>query len=166
MIHAELRFHGTYSGKFHLDITEEAGRSLATTFLGADEDVPKPEMASVICELTNMICGSMLSTLDGQADIHLDAPELVETRRPVPPTPCPKLSRSIAARWPWRSNSVEDGHGESGEKRIRVLVVDDSAIVRKILTETLSREPDIEVVGRRPILTWRGTRFWRCIRTC
>jgi two-component system chemotaxis response regulator CheB len=30
---------------------------------------------------------------------------------------------------------------------IRVLVVDDSALVRKILTEQLSREPDIEVVG-------------------
>jgi CheY-specific phosphatase CheX len=78
MIHTELRFHGTYSGVFHLDITEDAGRSLATTFLGADEDVPMPEMAGVICELTNMICGSMLSTLDGNADIHLDAPELVE----------------------------------------------------------------------------------------
>lgn len=30
---------------------------------------------------------------------------------------------------------------------IRVLVVDDSALVRKILTEQLSHEPDIEVVG-------------------
>lgn len=30
---------------------------------------------------------------------------------------------------------------------IRVLVVDDSAVVRRILTEELSRQPDIEVVG-------------------
>ena len=30
---------------------------------------------------------------------------------------------------------------------IRVLVVDDSALVRKVLSEELSREPDIEVVG-------------------
>ncbi|MFZ0430500.1 MAG: chemotaxis response regulator protein-glutamate methylesterase [Acidobacteriota bacterium] len=30
---------------------------------------------------------------------------------------------------------------------IRVLVIDDSAIVRKVLTEQLSRHPDIEVVG-------------------
>src|ERR1035441_8388017 len=35
----------------------------------------------------------------------------------------------------------------SPARRIRVLVVDDSAIVRKVLTETLSREPDFEVVG-------------------
>jgi len=34
--------------------------------------------------------------------------------------------------------------------KIRVLVVDDSAIVRKILTESLSAEPDLEVVGTAP----------------
>ena len=34
--------------------------------------------------------------------------------------------------------------------RIKVLVVDDSAIVRKLLSETLSAEPDIEVVGVAP----------------
>lgn len=33
---------------------------------------------------------------------------------------------------------------------IKVLVVDDSAIVRKIFTEELSKEPDIEVVGAAP----------------
>ncbi len=35
-------------------------------------------------------------------------------------------------------------------RRIRVLVVDDSAIVRKILTESLASEPDLEVVGSAP----------------
>ncbi len=34
--------------------------------------------------------------------------------------------------------------------RIRVLVVDDSAVVRKVFTEELSREKDIEVVGTAP----------------
>ncbi len=34
--------------------------------------------------------------------------------------------------------------------KIRVLIVDDSAIVRKILSETLSAESDIEVVGTAP----------------
>jgi len=32
-------------------------------------------------------------------------------------------------------------------RKIRVLVVDDSALVRHVLTETLSAEPDLEVVG-------------------
>jgi two-component system, chemotaxis family, protein-glutamate methylesterase/glutaminase len=35
-------------------------------------------------------------------------------------------------------------------KRIRVLIVDDSALVRKLLTELLGSAPDIEVVGAAP----------------
>jgi two-component system chemotaxis response regulator CheB len=38
----------------------------------------------------------------------------------------------------------------SAPRKIRVLIVDDSAIVRKILTEALGGEPDIEVVGSAP----------------
>ena len=34
--------------------------------------------------------------------------------------------------------------------KIKVLVVDDSAVVRKVFSEELSREPDIEVVGTAP----------------
>ncbi|SFM50458.1 protein-glutamate methylesterase/protein-glutamine glutaminase [Thermodesulforhabdus norvegica] len=36
------------------------------------------------------------------------------------------------------------------QKKIRVLIVDDSAIVRKIFTHELSKYPDIEVVGTAP----------------
>jgi two-component system chemotaxis response regulator CheB len=36
------------------------------------------------------------------------------------------------------------------QRKIKVLVVDDSAIVRKILSETVSAEPDMEVVGTAP----------------
>jgi len=36
------------------------------------------------------------------------------------------------------------------DSRIKVLIVDDSAVVRKIFSETLSREEDIEVVGTAP----------------
>lgn len=39
---------------------------------------------------------------------------------------------------------------QSFARKIRVLVVDDSAIVRKIFTEELSKEPDIEVIGTAP----------------
>ncbi|MEJ2224514.1 MAG: hypothetical protein P8X49_05190 [Syntrophobacterales bacterium] len=31
--------------------------------------------------------------------------------------------------------------------KLKVLIVDDSAIVRKIFTEVLTRQPDLEVVG-------------------
>jgi two-component system, chemotaxis family, protein-glutamate methylesterase/glutaminase len=36
------------------------------------------------------------------------------------------------------------------DRRIRVLIIDDSAIVRKILAEALNAEPDLEVVGTAP----------------
>ena len=43
-------------------------------------------------------------------------------------------------------------------RKIRVLIVDDSAIVRKLLADALRGEPDIEVVGRgRPIRSSRAT---------
>ena len=35
-------------------------------------------------------------------------------------------------------------------KEIRVLVVDDSAVIRKVFTERLSREKDINVIGTAP----------------
>lgn len=35
-------------------------------------------------------------------------------------------------------------------KPVRVLIVDDSALVRRILTEDLSRDPDLEVIGSAP----------------
>jgi two-component system chemotaxis response regulator CheB len=38
----------------------------------------------------------------------------------------------------------------SNQAKIRVLIVDDAAIVRKILSEALAAEPDLEVVGTAP----------------
>ena len=35
-------------------------------------------------------------------------------------------------------------------RKIKVLIVDDSAIVRKILSDTILAEPDMEVVGTAP----------------
>ena len=39
---------------------------------------------------------------------------------------------------------------EMTRKKIKTLIVDDSAIVRKILTEELSKFPDIDIVGTAP----------------
>ena len=35
-------------------------------------------------------------------------------------------------------------------KPIRVMVVDDSAVVRKVMTAVLERDPDIKVIGTAP----------------
>ena len=44
----------------------------------------------------------------------------------------------------------EPGKHGCRERKIRVLIVDDSAIVRKMLAEALAAEPDMEVVGTAP----------------
>src|SRR5450631_818317 len=36
------------------------------------------------------------------------------------------------------------------KSKLRVLVIDDSAVIRQLLTEILSSDPDIEVVGTAP----------------
>ncbi len=42
---------------------------------------------------------------------------------------------------------MSDSVQQNGKRKIRVLIVDDSALIRKILTEMLESDPDIEVVG-------------------
>ena len=42
------------------------------------------------------------------------------------------------------------GEQKNPDRKIKVLIVDDSAIVRKLLAEALATEADIEVVGTAP----------------
>jgi len=51
----------------------------------------------------------------------------------------------MSSRWPARSNCSEGMSGVNA--KVRVLIVDDSALVRQMLTAILGREADIEVVG-------------------
>lgn len=48
------------------------------------------------------------------------------------------------------------GTAQAGNRKIRVLIVDDSALARKILAEGLARDPQIEVIGvaRDPYVAW------------
>lgn len=48
------------------------------------------------------------------------------------------------------NTTVVDDSRRTRPSRIKVLIVDDSAIVRKVLTDVLSEESDIEVVGTAP----------------
>ena len=46
-----------------------------------------------------------------------------------------------------RQADENQGPGDSGPKRVRVLVVDDSALMRRLLCDLLGASPEIEVVG-------------------
>lgn len=78
VIESRVAFHGTPSGVFHLRISVLGARLIAAAFLGEDDDsLCRAETEQVVCELANMLCGSMMSRLESDQSFDLSAPELV-----------------------------------------------------------------------------------------
>jgi len=79
-LEAQLRFEGEPGGALALRITAEAARSIAADFLGTEEnELDEQQIGEVVCELANMICGSLLSRLESEATFRLWSPEVVTT---------------------------------------------------------------------------------------
>lgn len=74
-VSAELVFRGVRSGKFGVQVPLETGQQIAANFLGADE-VTSHQVDEVLCELCNMLCGSVLSRLEEGARFELLHPEI------------------------------------------------------------------------------------------
>lgn len=76
---AHLSFAGTPGGALTVSLSQPAARSLAANFLAveADEPLPDSQLGSVVCELANMICGSLLSRVKTEEHFRLSSPELV-----------------------------------------------------------------------------------------
>jgi CheY-specific phosphatase CheX len=76
---ARLSFHGAPPGAFSLRVTRQAARAIAADFLGLDqeEQASETQTGEVICELANMICGSVLSRLERDARFELSSPVLM-----------------------------------------------------------------------------------------
>src|SRR5262249_13355553 len=86
-IAAELVFDGDSPGSFRLDLDAEAARAAAAGFLGEDPaGLPLEQVQEVICELANMICGSVLSRVESSAVFRLAKPEVADDPRPCPST--------------------------------------------------------------------------------
>ena len=76
---ARLKFSGGRSGSFTIRVSAGAAATIAANFLGEETDSPEPgQVRDVVCEMANMICGSVLSRLDREAHFDLQHPELVE----------------------------------------------------------------------------------------
>jgi CheY-specific phosphatase CheX len=76
-VSAELIFNGEPSGRFGVRVPSPTGRLIAANFLGKEEEaVSGTEIEQVICELTNMICGSVLSRIEAGARFQLLHPEI------------------------------------------------------------------------------------------
>ena len=85
-IAARLSFRGNPPGRFGVRTPPETGRRITASFLGLGEDEPtEAEIGEVICELANMLCGSVLSRLETYSRFELSGPELEP-----PEAACPK----------------------------------------------------------------------------
>jgi hypothetical protein len=83
-----LRFEGRPSGVLDLRLTTSVARSIATDFLGEDAGpLSDQRIGEVVCEMANMICGSVLSRVEDGTVFRL-APALIlapaEDTRPEP----------------------------------------------------------------------------------
>src|ERR1041384_8232990 len=73
---AGLRFSGSPSGSFQVRTSTVAAPGLAAGFLGdAESDITAERAGEVVCELANMLCGSVLSCMDRAAIFELSQPE-------------------------------------------------------------------------------------------
>jgi CheY-specific phosphatase CheX len=88
-IAARLTFQGEPSGSLSLRLTYTVAQSIAADFLGAGEDeVSALQVAEVVCEIANMICGSVLSRVESGAPFQLAAPQIVPPSKVPAPEPC------------------------------------------------------------------------------
>ena len=78
VLDARLAFHGCPSGTFLLSLSAPSARMLAADFLGEEpEALTDSAPGHAVCELANMICGTMLSQVASEGIFQLDTPELV-----------------------------------------------------------------------------------------
>jgi len=74
----KLTFEGSPAGSLTLSVTEKAARQIAADFLGEDEPgLSSRKVQEVVCELANMICGSVLSRVESHTTFRLAAPRLL-----------------------------------------------------------------------------------------
>ena len=78
-LEAHVAFTGNSSGTVDVQISEAAARSLTASFLGeSEESLSGLQLAHLVCELTNMLCGCIVSKMSAQGCFNLGSPELIE----------------------------------------------------------------------------------------
>jgi len=73
-----VNFDGSHSGQMWLALTPDAVPPIASAFLGLEAaETSKEQRSQVICELANILCGAVLSSLWPESRLLLDAPQLI-----------------------------------------------------------------------------------------
>ena len=71
-----LGFTGDVSGRFGVHLEQTTARTLSANFLGQEEaDISAGELAEVVGELANMLCGSIVSRIEEKSKFVLSHPE-------------------------------------------------------------------------------------------
>lgn len=74
---ADVDFAGEPSGHLILSVSTQAARSIAADFLAEEEPVlSEQQVGEVVCELANIICGSVLTRIESRTLFHLGSPRL------------------------------------------------------------------------------------------
>ena len=74
-IRGELDFSGSPGGTFGIAVPPSTAVAIAANFLGEDEsDLSAEQTVEVVCELTNMVCGTLLAQLDSRQAFSLSSP--------------------------------------------------------------------------------------------
>lgn len=75
---ARVGFAGHPPGALTLRVTYAAARSIAADFLALEAcELQEEQVAAVVCELANMVCGSVLSRIESSATFRLSVPCLL-----------------------------------------------------------------------------------------
>jgi CheY-specific phosphatase CheX len=74
---ARIRFEGSHFGEMLLGVSLEAADPIAASFLGLEPmELTDAQRGQVIQELSNILCGAMLSRLWPESKLALSSPEL------------------------------------------------------------------------------------------
>lgn len=72
-----LSFRGAVSGRLGIRVPPDTGRRIAANFLGIEPaEATGAQIEDVLCELSNMLCGSVLSRLQSESVFELLRPEI------------------------------------------------------------------------------------------
>lgn len=83
--HCCVDFHGPLEGRLDLAVSGDLAPALASGFTGRGEDeLTSGDIDGVLCEMANMLCGSVLSRAEPDALFSLSAPRVTSGEAEAP----------------------------------------------------------------------------------
>jgi len=93
-------------GQLDVEVSREGAQWIASSFLAADDGaVPQHRVADVICELTNVVCGNVMSKIASEWGFSMLSPEVI---------------RGPSSEWPYEIRYEESFQLERGWLTLRL----------------------------------------------